>query len=108
MRFKQVGIVEILLFIIITTFVISLEGGILSTIMITKFDFQEDKEVMTFLVSLMRQQVPLFFSSFLSRIPLNFLDKGISVIAAWGMFLGYIKFNRVFPDAILFRSQNLK
>lgn len=108
LRFRQISFLELLLFSLILTLIISVEGALLSTLMINKFDFTEDKEVMAFLVAMMRQQVPLFLSSFLSRVPLNFLDKGISVFMGYGIFTLYCRLESETVFSLLFRSEDLK
>ena len=37
-------------------------------------------------MSFVQQQIPLIFSSFLSRLPVNALDKLIAVFAGFGLY----------------------
>ena len=40
------------------------------------------------------QHIPLIFSAFLSRIPVNALDKLVAVFLGWGIYLLIEKFSR--------------
>ena len=61
--------------------VISFEGGLIFVFVFNQFDFKETVEVNKITYILIRQQIPLLFSSWLSRIPVNLLDKTLAVFA---------------------------
>lgn len=45
--------------------------------------FIEDPSITGYILSLLRQGFPLLFSAFLSRIQVNFIDKGLAVFSSW-------------------------
>ena len=62
-----------------------------STYAFNKFDYPDYNSVRYITMVFTRQQIPLIFSSFLSRIPVNAIDKLIAVFAGYGLYLGIEK-----------------
>ena len=77
--------------------VISLEGAIISTILYQTADYQESTGIRFLTVILIRQQLPVIFSALMSRIPINILDKAITTLLGYLIYLGADKFlkNRI-------------
>ncbi|MEE0133322.1 MAG: hypothetical protein U0I22_05930, partial [Treponema sp.] len=60
-------------------------------------EFREFTGIRFFTVILIRQHIPIIFSSLLSRIPINILDKAITTLLGYLIYLGADKFlkNRI-------------
>ena len=82
---------------LIAVLVISLEGAIISTILYQATDYQESTGIRFLTVMLIRQQLPIIFSALISRIPINILDKAITTLLGYLIYLGADKFlkNRI-------------
>lgn len=87
----KISTFDLLSMYLLTVLVISLEGAILYTILYNAADFKEETGVRYFTLILVRQQIPLIFSAFLARIPINLIDKVISVFAGYLFYLGIDK-----------------
>lgn len=78
---EKLSLMDFVFMIFISALVISFEGGIIFVFVFNQFDFKETVEVNKITYILLRQQIPLLFSSWLSRIPVNLLDKTLAVLA---------------------------
>ena len=78
---EKLSLMDFVFMIFISALVISFEGGIIFVFVFNQFDFKETVEVNKITYILIRQQIPLLFSSWLSRIPVNLLDKTLAVLA---------------------------
>ena len=85
---RKTGITEILVLIFITTFVISLEGAIIFTLLHAFAQYREDSQVRQMFLLLNRNSFPVFTAALLPRIPVNILDKGICVSLGYLAYLG--------------------
>lgn len=70
----------------ISTIIISFTGGVIATVCFSLFDYEEMKSTGFITYILLRQNVPLLISSFLSRVPINCVDKLISYFAGYGVY----------------------
>lgn len=78
---ETISLMDFIFMIFISALVISFEGGLIFVFVFTQFDFKETVEVNKITYILIRQQIPLLISSWLSRIPINLLDKTLAVLA---------------------------
>ena len=92
-----INFLDLLPIYLIAVLVISLEGAIISTLLYQTTGLQEVTGIKFFTVILLRQHIPIIFSSLLSRIPINILDKGITTLLGYLIYLGADKFlkNRI-------------
>lgn len=70
----------------ISTIIISFTGGVIATVCFSLFDYEEMKSTGFITYILLRQNVPLLIASFLSRVPINCVDKLISFFAGYGTY----------------------
>ena len=77
----KLSLIDFVFMIFISALVISFEGGLIFVFVFNHFDFKETVEVNKITYILIRQQIPLLVSSWLSRIPVNLLDKTLAVLA---------------------------
>ena len=78
---ETLSLMDFVFMIFISALVISFEGGLIFVFVFNQFDFKETVEVNKITYILIRQQIPLLISSWLSRIPVNLLDKTLAVLA---------------------------
>lgn len=92
-----INVLDLLPIYLIAVLVISLEGAIISTLLYQTVGLQEVTGIKFFTVILLRQHIPIIFSSLLSRIPINILDKAITTLLGYLIYLGADKFlkNRI-------------
>ncbi|MGN0740445.1 MAG: hypothetical protein ACI4LX_09780 [Treponema sp.] len=84
---KSIFILELLSLVLILTCTISIEGAIIASFFYNfSTTFIEAPTITGYILSLLRQGFPLLFSAFLSRIPVNFIDKGIAVLSSWILY----------------------
>ena len=86
-RQKSIFIIELMTLVLILTCVISIEGAIIASFFYNfSTTFEEDPSIADYILSLLRQSFPLFFSAFVSRIQVNFIDKGLGVLSSWILY----------------------
>ena len=92
-----INVLDLLPIYLIAVLVISLEGAIISTLLYQTVGLQEVTGIKFFTVILLRQHIPIIFSSLLSRIPINILDKAITTLLGYLIYFGVDKFlkNRI-------------
>ena len=78
---ETLSLMDFVFMIFISALVISFEGGLIFVFVFNQFDFKETVEVNKITYILIRQQIPLLVSAWLSRIPVNLLDKTLAVLA---------------------------
>ena len=93
----KINWLDLLPIYLIAVLVISVEGAIISTILYQTADYQESTGIRFLTVILIRQQLPVIFSALMSRIPINILDKAITTLLGYLIYLGADKFlkNRI-------------
>ena len=96
-----INFLDLLPIYLIAVLVISLEGAIISTLLYQTVGLQEVTGIKFFTVILLRQHIPIIFSSLLSRIPINILDKAITTLLG---YLMYLVTNKILQPRI-FRDQ---
>ena len=87
----RVSVLSLFYVYILCVVFVSVIGAIISTYAFNKFDYPDYNSVRYITMVFTRQQIPLIFSSFLSRIPVNAIDKLIAVFAGYGLYLGIEK-----------------
>lgn len=86
-RQKSIFIIELMTLVLILTCVISIEGAVIASFFYNcSTTFVEDPSIAGYILSLLRQGFPLFFTAFVSRIPVNFIDKGLAVLSSWILY----------------------
>ena len=109
---ETLSLMDFVFMIFISALVISFEGGLIFVFVFNQFDFKETVEVNKITYILIRQQIPLLISSWLSRIPVNLLDKTLAVLAGGYGAIGLGKLfmrggGRLFSKKSEFRPQTL-
>lgn len=80
---KKLDIGKIIILILIITFVVAIEGGIIYVFVFKQFNYQESTQAKYITYALLRQNVSIIVASILPRIPLGLVDKSISVIVGY-------------------------
>lgn len=88
---ERVSIISLFYVYILCVVFVSIIGAIISTYAFNKFDYPDYNSVRYMTMVFTRQQIPLITSSFLSRLPVNALDKLIAVFAGYGLYFGIEK-----------------
>jgi hypothetical protein len=88
---ERVSIISLLYVYILCVVFVSIIGAVISTYAFNKFDYPDYNSLRYMTMVFTRQQIPLIASSFLSRLPVNALDKLIAVFAGYGLYLGIEK-----------------
>ena len=83
-----INFLDLLPIYLIAVLVISLEGAIISTLLYQTAGLQEVTGIKFFTVILLQQHIPIILSSLLSRIPINILDKAITTLLGYLIYLG--------------------
>lgn len=92
----KLALVDIINLIFLNAVIISIEGALIFSILHIVVNYKEDSSVRTMYLILIKNHVSVFISSLLSRIPVNILDKGISVVGGYFSYLGIRKlYNKV-------------
>ncbi|WP_296333332.1 hypothetical protein [uncultured Treponema sp.] len=89
---NKIGAIDILLLVFLVALSVSLEGAIIFTIMHALTNYAEDSHVKFMYTLLSSNNIPVFISALLPRVPVNILDKGICVSLGYLCYLGLIKF----------------
>ncbi len=84
---ERVSIISLLYVYILCVVFVSITGAVISTYAFNKFDYPDYNSLRYMTMVFTRQQIPLIVSSFLSRLPVNALDKLIAVFAGYGLYL---------------------
>ena len=84
---ERVSIISLFYVYVLCVVFVSIIGAVISTYAFNKFDYPDYNSVRYMTMVFTRQQIPLIVSSFLSRLPVNALDKLIAVFAGYGLYL---------------------
>lgn len=82
---------DIINLIFLNAVIISIEGALIFTILHILVNYNEDSSVRTMYLMLVRSNISLFESALLPRIPVNILDKGLSIAGGYFSFIGIKK-----------------
>ena len=83
----KVSFLSLIYIYLLFVFFVSLIGAVISTYAFNKFHYPDYYSVKYITMMFVHQQIPLIFSSFLSRIPVNAVDKLIAVFAGYGLYI---------------------
>ena len=90
---QKLELIDIFLLVFITAIVISIEGALIFTILNMLNTYKELSQVRLMYGFLLRNNLPVFVSALLPRVPVNILDKGICVSLG---FLSYRGIRKLF------------
>lgn len=88
---KKPEVLDILLIIFINAIIISIEGALIFTVMNVLSSYKEESQVRFIYGFLSRNNLPVFISALLPRVPVNILDKGICVSLGYLCYKGINK-----------------
>ena len=88
---KRVEFPDIILLIFLIALIISVEGAIIFTVLNACTNFTEDSQIKFMYALLNSNNVSVFVSALLPRVPVNILDKAICVLLGWFSFKGVRK-----------------
>ena len=88
---KKVEFPDIILLIFLIALIISVEGAVIFTVLNALTDFVEDSQIKFMYALLNSNNVSVFVSALLPRVPVNILDKAICVLLGWFSYKGVRK-----------------
>ena len=88
---KRVEFPDIILLIFLIALIISVEGAVIFTVLNALTNFTEDSQIKFMYALLNSNNVSVFVSALLPRVPVNILDKAICVLLGWFSFKGVRK-----------------
>ena len=88
---KKVEFPDIILLIFLIALIISVEGAVIFTVLNALTNFTEDSQIKFMYALLNSNNVSVFVSALLPRVPVNILDKAICVLLGWFSFKGVRK-----------------
>ena len=89
---ERVSFVLLLLLALINIIVISLLGAIIATVLFNQFHVVDGNSIENLTLVFINQGIPLVFSSFVSRVPVNCVDKLIAAFVGYGIYYLIEKF----------------
>jgi len=93
-RKEEFSWIRVALLIFLSSVIISLEGALIYALFFTEKGGPNENTSVVFLTyTLIMQNIGLYLSSFLARLPINLFDKAIAVLAGLGVFslLSYLR-----------------
>lgn len=87
----MIHFIDVLFIIFILSIASAFEGAVFFRLSYRSFNQMEFRATKYMTYLLLRQQIPLLFASFLSRLPTNFLDKIICIPVSIFLFFGISK-----------------
>lgn len=90
---ERVSFLTLFFVYLLCVFFVSLSGAIISTYAFNHFEYPDFNSVKYLTMIFTHQHVPLILSSFLSRIPVNAVDKLIAVFCGYGIYYLIEKFS---------------
>ena len=94
LKHRKITMVDILFLIFLLAIIISFEGAVIFAVLSAAVNYSESSQVRFMYALLESANVPAFLAALLPRIPVNILDKAISVTAG---YLCYEGLCRIFP-----------
>ena len=93
---KKIEITDLVLLVFLISLIISVEGSAIFTVLNVFTGYREDSQVKFMYALLSGNSISIFVSALLPRVPVNILDKAISVCIGWFCFKGV---SRLIPSA---------
>ncbi|MBQ3836591.1 MAG: hypothetical protein II814_05610 [Treponema sp.] len=88
---KKIEITDLILLVFLISLIVSVEGATIFTVLNAFTGYKEDSQVKFMYALLSSNSVSVFISALLPRVPVNILDKAISVCIGWLCFRGVSK-----------------
>lgn len=85
---KKIEVPDLFLLVFLISLIVSLEGATIFTLLNVFTGYNEDSQVKFMYALLSSNSVSAFISALLPRVPVNILDKAISVSIGWLSFVG--------------------
>ncbi|MBQ6027921.1 MAG: hypothetical protein IJL24_00125, partial [Treponema sp.] len=86
-----IEITDLILLVFLISLIVSVEGATIFTVLNVFTGYKEDSQVKFMYALLSSNSVSVFISALLPRVPVNILDKAISVCIGWLCFRGVSK-----------------
>lgn len=88
---KKIEITDLILIVFLISLIVSFEGATIFTVLNVFTGYKEDSQVKFMYALLSSNSISVFISALLPRVPVNILDKSISVTIGWLSFKGIKK-----------------
>ena len=85
---KKIEIPDLFLLVFLISLIVSLEGATIFTLLNVFTGYREDSQVKFMYALLSSNSISVFISALLPRVPVNILDKAISVSIGWACYKG--------------------
>ena len=85
---KKIEIPDLILLVFLISLIVSLEGATIFTLLNIFTGYNEDSQVKFMYALLSSNSISVFISALLPRVPVNILDKAISVSIGWACYKG--------------------
>ncbi|MDD5928667.1 MAG: hypothetical protein PUC37_02580 [Spirochaetales bacterium] len=88
---KKIEIPDLILLVFLISLIVSIEGATIFTVLNVFTGYNEDSQVKFMYALLSSNSISVFISAWLPRVPVNILDKAISICIGWLSFKGIKK-----------------
>lgn len=88
---KKIEIPDLILLVFLISLIVSIEGATIFTVLNVFTGYNEDSQVKFMYALLSSNSISVFISAWLPRVPVNILDKAISISIGWLSFKGIKK-----------------
>lgn len=88
---KKIEIPDLILLVFLISLIVSIEGATIFTVLNVFTGYNEDSQVKFMYALLSSNSISVFISAWLPRVPVNILDKAISICIGWLSFKGFKK-----------------
>lgn len=83
---KKIEVPDLILLVFLISLIISFEGATIFTFLNVFTDYNEDSQVKFMYALLSSNSISVFISALLPRVPVNIIDKAISVSIGWACY----------------------
>lgn len=97
---ERVSFISLFYVYVLCVFFVSAIGAAIATYAFSRFSYPDSYSIKYITLMFATQHIPLMFSAFLSRVPVNALDKLIAVFAGWSLYL--------FVEKLFFKAKILR
>ena len=88
---KRIELPDLILLVFVIALTVSLEGAAIFTVLNVFTGYKEDSQVKFMYALLSNNSISKFISALLPRVPVNILDKAVSMAIGWPCFKGVAK-----------------
>ena len=92
---KRIEFPDLILLVFLISLIVSLEGATIFTVLNVFTDYAEDSQVKFMYALLSNNSISEFVSAMLPRVPVNILDKSISMAIGWPCYKGVSKLIKI-------------